>query len=218
MRAKKTVSMKMVVLLLAVVLVVGCAAGGTFAWLMASSGEVTNTFSVGNIKIDLKESDNLEAFKILPGTEQKKDPVVTVKGGSEDCWVFVQVKEINNVAKEENGAVTHKYVTWEIDSDVWTKLSEENGIITYYTKNGSYVTQDADAPFNVLKNQKVSYGDSLTKEMIDNLYTSEGQIDADKQPKLVFKAFAVQKEAGETAVIAWEQVPVGEYLGAAVNP
>ena len=46
---KKSVSMKVVVLLLAVVLLIGCTIGGSVAYLMANTNTVTNTFVVGNI-------------------------------------------------------------------------------------------------------------------------------------------------------------------------
>lgn len=212
MYAKKSVSMKVVVLLLAVVLLIGCTVGGTLAWLMDTSNAVTNTFSAGNIDISLAETAN-NGFKILPGKEEEKDPVVTVEGGSEACWVFVQVQEKNNVAATDNNNVTtHKYVTWEIDGGVWTKLNEDNGVITYYA-TASYTTQDNDKTYNVLSNAKVSYSDALTKDMIDQLYNEDGTINTSKQPELNFKAFAVQKEAGDTAAMAWETVPTSEYLG-----
>ena len=59
MYAKKNLSMKVVVLLLAVVLLIGCVAGGTLAYLMAKSSIVTNTFVVGDIG-DLKLYENNE--------------------------------------------------------------------------------------------------------------------------------------------------------------
>ena len=43
---------KIVVLMLAMMLVFGCAMGGTLAYLVTSSGPVTNTFTVGDINIE----------------------------------------------------------------------------------------------------------------------------------------------------------------------
>lgn len=212
MYAKKNSGKKIAAILLAIILLIGCAVGGTIAWLMDTSATVTNTFSVGNIDIELKETVEADSFKILPGTEQTKDPVVTVKENSEDCYVFLQVEEVNNeAAKDSNGVVTHKYVTWEIDPAVWTKLNENGNITTYYA-TANY-TGDAAEDYNVLSGTKVTYRNSLTKEMIDKLYTAEGAIDTAKQPKLNFKAFAVQKEAGNDAAAAWSNVPVNEHLG-----
>ena len=50
----------------------------------------------------------------------------------------------------------------------------------------------------MLKNKTVSYSEDLTKEMIDKL--------GDKVPQLVFKAFAVQLGAADSAKNAWAQV------------
>ena len=80
-------------ILIAVVLVVACAVGGTLAWLTAQTQEVTNTFTVGNIDITLTETgaidtDNDEfvdskSYSMVPGTVLDKDPKITVAGGSE---------------------------------------------------------------------------------------------------------------------------------------
>lgn len=233
MYAKKNSSKKMFVALLAIALLIGCTIGGTIAWLMDSTETVTNTFTVGDVNIELKEHDlksdgtldttevsSEDTYKIVPGTNQPKDPFVTVKAKSEDCYVFVQVQEVNNVAaKDDSDNVTHKYVTWAIDDSVWTKLAEnaDTGVTTYYATT-SYITDTADKTYNVLKDQKVSYGDELTKDMIEKLYTvtdgkvDVGTVDAEKQPKLIFKAFAVQAEAATTAADAWDKIDASAKL------
>lgn len=230
MCAGKNSRKKIIAALLMAVLLIGCGAGGTLAWLLATTGTVSNTFTVGNIWLDLYEHQRdgngnltsgevktLSDYKIIPGTSENKDPTVEVLANSENCWVFVQVQELNNVAATDgSGETTHKYVTWKIDESVWTKLEEKNGVVTYYA-NESYTTKETDKTYNVLLEKKVFYGDSLTKTMIDELYTTsnEGKIivnDA-KKPQLNFKAFAVQTEAGDTAADAWGQIPVSEYLG-----
>ena len=66
MKANKTVSMKVVVVLLALVLLIGCAAGGTIAWLMTNTDPVENTFSASDIQIDLKETTG-DTYKLIPG-------------------------------------------------------------------------------------------------------------------------------------------------------
>lgn len=239
MKSKKSVSMKAVVVLMALVLLIGCGVGGTLAWLMDKTDAVTNTFTVGDINIKLYEHElsadgkftetetkTINTYKILPGTSENKDPTVEVLKNSEDCYVFVQVQEVNNVAaKDISGNVTHKYVTWEIDGAVWTELNKnaDGTITTYYLTNNYTLNNTTNVTFNVLKGKSVSYGDSLTKEMIEQIYKTDvvdgqtvikvGEIDPNKQPKLIFKAFAVQKEAADTAAAAWEKVPPAEHLG-----
>ena len=92
--------------LVAVVLVLCCAVGGTLAWLTDKTGEVKNTFSPSDINITLTETPNTDtdgngendAWKadMIPGFSYTKDPVVTVKGDSVDCYLFVKFEEKGN--------------------------------------------------------------------------------------------------------------------------
>ena len=123
MKSKKSVSMKAVVVLMALVLLIGCGVGGTLAWLMDKTEAVTNTFTVGDINIDLNEhaldengkltitttNKNLTDYKILPGTSQAKDPFVTVKKDSEACWVFVKIVEKDNYLFTADGEGNNTY-------------------------------------------------------------------------------------------------------------
>lgn len=74
---------KTFIIALCLALVVAFAAGGAIAWLTATTGTVTNTFTVGNIDIDLTETTT--DYKMVPGNTIAKDPKVTVKAGSEAC-------------------------------------------------------------------------------------------------------------------------------------
>lgn len=94
---------KKVLSIVAVVLVLCCAIGGTLAWLTAKSDVVTNTFAPSDINITLTETPNTDtdndgkadAWKadMIPGFSYAKDPVVTVKGDSVDCYLFVKFEE-----------------------------------------------------------------------------------------------------------------------------
>lgn len=204
MYAKKSVSMKVVVLLLAVVLLIGCTVGGTLAWLIARTNTVTNTFTVGNINIDLTETvgnnstptsaketpvEN-KGFKIVPGVTESKNPTVIVEAKSENSFVFVKIEESNITVDN----VT--YVTWKI-ADGWTQLKDASDADVpgvYYRE----YTADAEATYLVLKDNQVSYPATLTKAQLDAL--------GDKQPALIFTAYAVQKEGSNTAAEAWAKI------------
>lgn len=230
MRAKKNAGKKLIVTLLSLILVIGCTVGGTLAWLTAQTGTVTNTFIVGNINIELKEHKlqadgtlnnttagevtSEDTYKVLPGTKQPKDPFVRVKADSEACYVFVQVQEVNNTVGTAN------YVDWEI-ADGWTQLgTTENGTTTYWREQAALTAENAeDAILFVLKGDTdcvtgvVTYANTLTKENIDALDTDgNDSIEDDEMPKLIFKAFAVQKEAGTDATTAWAQIPAADRL------
>ena len=94
MKKFRELSGKLVVAMLAVTLLIGCAIGGTVAWLTAKTDPVVNTFTYGDINIELTETkpENKQA-KIIPGVNIEKDPKVTVKANSEACWLFVKVEE-----------------------------------------------------------------------------------------------------------------------------
>lgn len=94
---------KILVLALTIAMVAILAVGGSLAYL-TSTDSATNTFTVGNVKIDLieqqKGANGLEDFaqdKVLkPGTSSDGNAVskiVTVKNtGANDAWVWVELK------------------------------------------------------------------------------------------------------------------------------
>ena len=181
---RRSVSGRLFVLMLALVLVLGCAVGGTVAWLVAKTDPVVNTFTYGDINITLTETTG-DDYKIIPGVDIGKDPKVTVKAGSEACWLFVKV--------EEEGTFVANKVTYSVD-DGWTKGDGTNIPANVYYREVGAVTADTD--FYVLKDNKVTVSNSLTKEDIANI----------TQPKLTFTAYAVQKDGINTAEDAWKKV------------
>lgn len=175
---RRSVSSRAFIALLALVLVIGCVAGGTVAWLVAKTEPVVNTFTYGNINIALAESTGT-SYKVIPGTTIKKDPTVTVKNGSEACYLFVKVEKV--------GMFTG--MSYEI-ADGWTALEGENSV--YYRQVGSVT---ADTSFAVIKGNEITVSSDLTKE---NIPTAN--------PTLTFTAYAVQKENIDTAADAWAKV------------
>ena len=127
--ARRSSGTKVFSLMLAVLLLVGCSVGATLAWLTATTNKVENTFTVGKVDIDLKEHEYVEAsnslgtktvdgntYKLIPGKHMPKDPFVTVKAGSEKCWLFVRIDEANNAAEGVEQIVHY------LAADGWTYL------------------------------------------------------------------------------------------------
>ena len=95
---------RFVAILLCMTLVALAAIGATFAYL-TSTDSVTNTFTVGNVKITLDEAkvttdgtpvegaDRVKAneYHLLPGHTYTKDPTVTVEEGSDLSYVRMKV-------------------------------------------------------------------------------------------------------------------------------
>ncbi len=191
MKKFRELSGKLVVAMLAVTLLIGCAIGGTVAWLTDKTTAVVNTFTYGDINIELTETTG-EDYKIIPGVDIAKDPKVTVKANSEACWLFVKV--------EETGTFVANKVTYSID-DGWTKGDgtkiPEN---VYYREAGGTT---ADASFNILAgdtaypNGVVKVSENLTKTEVNSITT---------QSTLTFTAYAVQKDGIDTVADAWAKV------------
>lgn len=186
---------KSIAVVLALVLLVCCAVGGVLAWLTDTTGPVKNTFTVGNVDITLEETDATVAedgsaakeFKMVPGQTITKDPKVTVLGGSEACWLFVEVEESETL---------DSYITYTVDNTVWTALPGEEGV--YYREVSA---SDDDQPFYVLTGNQVTVNTGVTKTMMDDL-NKDGAV----QPTLTFTAYACQKANFDTAAAAWAEV------------
>ena len=203
---KKNVSMKLVVLLLAVVLVIGCAAGGTLAWLIAKTSSIENTFSAANINITLEETPNTDSDdegtdpdiwvgKMVPGTNISKDPKVTVAANSEACWLFIKVAEAG-------GAVTVGTITYSFDDFVtysmatgWTVVP---GTTNVYYREVDAATAKAGRTYEVISGNQVSIPSTVTKAMLDKATGNDA-------PSLTFTAYAVQKEGFADASAAWTE-------------
>lgn len=179
---RRSVGMKTFVAMLALVLVIGCAVGGTVAWLVSSTDAVVNTFTYGDINITLRETTGND-YKIIPGVNIAKDPKVTVKKDSEACWLFVKV--------EEEGTFVDNKVTYSI-ADGWTKGDGTKIPANVYYRAVDAVTNDTD--FAVLKDNKIYVSEELSKSDIQSISA---------QPKLTFTAYAVQKDGIADADTAW---------------
>ena len=115
---------KSLIMLLSAMLVIATAAMGTIAYL-TDSKSVTNTFTVGNVIIDVDETvvdengDPVDAdedgtadrttddqeggegneYHLIPGEDYTKDPTVTVKANSEESYIrmLVGITDIEDV-------------------------------------------------------------------------------------------------------------------------
>lgn len=179
-RRRRRNTLKPMLIAMAVVLLLGCVTGGTLAWLTSTTGEVVNTFTVGDINIELKETWNYDSDgkegpdswrgKMIPGYTIAKDPKVTVKANSEKCYLFVKLTKSDNF---------DSFMTFEMATD-WTEVPGQNGV--YYRiveRSGS------DQNFYVLENNQVSVRGTVTKSDMNALTSST-------YPTLTVQASAVQ--------------------------
>lgn len=185
---------KAIVAVVALALVLCFAIGGTLAWLKTETTPVVNTFTYGDINIDLSESENLN-LKMIPGNDITKDPKVTVKAGSEACWLFVKVEESDNFDNFMTYAIADGwklYDTTTTGSDIQTDNTTDDTYVIYR----EVAATTADTDFAVLANDSVSVKDTVTKDMLkDGVFVA---------PTLSFTAYAVQRDTNiTTAAQAW---------------
>lgn len=173
---------KKVLSIVAVVLVLCCAIGGTLAWLTDKTASVKNTFTVGDINIELTETTT--NYKMVPGNTISKDPKVTVKANSEACWLFVKV---------EKSANFDSFMTYDM-ADGWTELPSVTGV--YYRE---VAATTAATDFSVLKGDSVSVKDTVTK-------ADPNALTQNTFPTLTFTAYAVQKDNVADAATAWSKL------------
>ena len=85
--------------MLACILCVGAGIGGTLAWLTATSGEVTNTFTAAKLgQVSISETDTDHDYLLTPGVDITKDPKLSFTRTNNEgvaAFVFVKVTAAN---------------------------------------------------------------------------------------------------------------------------
>ena len=176
-------------LVLALTLLVVGVVAGTLAWLTAKSDVVTNTFTTSDIKVELKETTGTE-YKMIPGYTITKNPKATVLAGSEECYLFVKLDKSTNF---------ETYLTYEMDEG-WTLVPGKTNV--YYRE---VRTADIGTAYSVLKGDKVTVKDTVTKDQMNAL---DGESAAKPTLKITAYASQLHKNATETfsASEAWNNI------------
>lgn len=204
--------------LLVAVLLIGCSITGTMAWLQAESNTVVNTFTYGDINITLDETKVDESgdpitdaegntirttegntYKMIPGSTITKDPIVTVKAGSEACYLFIKVDE-------QGGAAPYgfaDYLTYTL-ADGWNQLNDTDGaaVSGVYYREVEKDTDGQPAVYPVIKDNTVKVKMSVSKEMLNALDAAG----IGNYPKLSITAYAVQQDNIPSAAQAWAEI------------
>lgn len=188
MKAKRSISVKALVLLLAVVLLVGGVVGGTVAYLMAKTPAVTNTFVAGDIgSLTLTETTG-DSYMVIPGVDIEKDPVVEFEGNNVAAYVFLQIGADGWTVSASGTGYTYSIadkMSWTLEG--WTQL--EAGV--YYKE----VAAGANAQsWPVITGNTITVSSEITKDDI-----------ADYTKALTFTAYAIQKDSFESVAKAWAQ-------------
>lgn len=207
----KKISVKVLVIALVVIMLATGIIGGTLAWLVDQTDSVVNTFTYGDINIDLEETptpdddDNPDTneYEMIPGEDVVKDPKVTVKEDSKANWLFVKLEKSENF---------DDFMEYEMAAG-WIPLKDAQGEViegVYYREVPEVV--DEDIVYEVIKDNKVHIKESVTKEML-NALNPEGQ--EANFPTLTVTAYAVQRSGFEPEVNEGATVPTAQQVAAA---
>ena len=182
---------------------------GTLAWLKDETVTVQNTFTTSGIDIDLNENgatdDNQDTvfeknYKMIPGYTLEKDPKVTVKKGSEDCYVFIEVIKSSNL---------DDFISYQIDDTNWTKLTGSTATNDVYFKIVNASNADDDIELRILEDDVVTVKSTVTTSDMETLKNGVTAGTA-HYPSLTFKAYAIQRANGNNTnfepVEAWNTI------------
>ncbi len=200
---------KILLLALCMAALIAVSVLGTMAYL-TSTDEVTNTFTVGQVKITLDEAKVNDAgvavtpaervkansYKLMPGHSYTKDPTVHVTDGSENCYIFVKVENGISAfeAANEEGTGGYKTIATQITTNGWTKLADVDNVYYRSYTNG----ENAQKSFTVFSNFKIA--DNANNA--EATKTSWNAVTAENT-KITVTAYAIQADGFENAVAAW---------------
>lgn len=204
---------KALLLTLCAVLLVAASVLGTMAYL-TSTDEVTNTFTVGQVKIKLDEAkanpdgslvanaDRVKAneYKLLPGHTYNKDPMVTVLSGSESSYVkmtvtFSKANELDAIFAPGGADLTSIFIGY--DAAKWiakgnTKDATANTRTYEFWYKETVGAPTADVALDALFDS-ITVPGTITNEQ---LATIEGMT-------ITVNAYAIQADGFANAEAAW---------------
>lgn len=218
---------KVLLVLLCMALLVAGSVLGTLAWLTAEK-QVENTFTVGKVAIELYETnmdpvtgekltgknfEGIEDIKIIPSRTIGKDPTVTVKAGSEDCYVraFLVVTWPNATLGKFADQAHQDWINFQAGWSTEFLGKRDNGDDTssdIYELRYSAVVAKSDEDQDLVIFDGITFPGELTSEQVAS---TDGST-------VVVVAQAIQQEGFDTAAEAWETVELPNVAAGAVKP
>ena len=182
---------KLALMMCSAILLACVSIGATLAYL-TSQDAVTNSFTVGNVKITLDEADvnkdgtpipnasrvKSNEYHLIPGRSYTKDPTIHVDQKSENCWLFVKLE--NGVsAIEKSGSTT---IAAQMAKNGWTAVSGATNVYAY--------------------NAIAKGGDNVP---VFGSFVIDGNaaVSGYERAKITVTAYAVQAEGFATPAAAW---------------
>lgn len=202
------------VLLLSAVTLVVASVYTTLAYL-SSSTAVSNTFTVGNVMIEMfetkvnpdgtpvdnngiKDADG-NSYHLVPGKSYTKDPSIFISAESDSCYIFIKTR--NQISHLEDGNVNPTgddapTMREQLLAKGWVKLYEihpgtANTEVIYCYKGSGEVSGDVIAT----PVAKSTNGQKVRVDLFDT-FTIDSDVDVSKSggAKVTITAFAIQDD------------------------
>lgn len=201
---------KVLVLMLSAAALVAASVFGTMAYLTDEEA-VTNTFTVGQVDISLDETDVDEngvkdgesrvqenTYKLIPGQEYLKDPIVHFEVKSEASYLFVKIEnQIFDIEATSDADYTN--IAGQITANGWKELV---GIENVYWQKVDANTSDKAIDYKVFEKFKIDgatvYGGEGT-DVAGEKYYLANYADA----KIIVTAYAIQAAGFDSESAAW---------------
>lgn len=180
---------------------------GTLAYLNATTGQVTNTFTVGNVSFtddlnqgldeapvdvygEVVEGDRVKenVYKLLPSHKYHKDPTVHIAANSEPAWLFVKV---------ENGIKGIEVAEGAGDPTIAAQMAEQGFLPLDGVENVYYYSQIVDTLDGKQKDILIFSSFTLKADL------TEENIEAYKDAEIVIDAYLIQYDGLATVEAAW---------------
>ena len=170
---------KLIFSIIAVVLVLLIGIGSTVAYLSSIAGPLDSTFTVGDVKLELAETKK-GPYNLAPGVTIQKDPIVTVKRGSEACYLYIKLEWLGGL---------ESMVTYTL-ADGWYNLGGVDGVYFRAVEEAA-----VDMRYHVLLDDMLVIRDDVTKEKLATL--------GNEDCALIVTAYAIQMQDMESAADGW---------------
>ena len=204
---------KILAMVMALALTAALAVGGTLAYL-TSTDEVVNTFTVGNVQINLDEAAanpdgtlvdgaarvKANSYKLLPGHTYNKDPMVTVLKDSESSYIkmtvtFSKAAELDAIFTPNGADMTSIFKGY--DATNWiakgnTKDTAKNTRTYEFWYKEAVAAPGSDVALDALFDQIVVPG-SITNAQLATI----------KDMTITVNAYAIQADGFADAAAAW---------------
>lgn len=234
MKTKMNNKVKALLMACCAVLLVFASVLGTLAYLTDTTEQVTNTFTVGKVDIKLTEANvntdgvaidgrnetGMTDVKLIPGRTIDKDPTVSVKKGSENCYVRMLVT-VDGLEALKAAFPQQKYADWYLTDGTFllqNLVMDSQNASTWNTQwecikvtNNTYEFRYADIvdtdDFSDTDNDEFVELPALFKNVtVPGAMTNEEYANL-QDVKIIIEAHAIQSEGFADANAAWEEFP-----------